>query len=225
MAVDDVRSAASAVTRVPPVTAGNVALALLGLPLVVLGIDVFDVEVGPVVTIGIYWALALVVVGIAVGAEGLSTTDLGFRRPAWIDLGYVVATAAVILLVYTATDPLVEALGLAVREDTGMAGAGVGAGVLLARAVTVGVVEEILYRGYPIERLFAYADSPLVAGGVTWGVFTLAHAVRWPLGNLLQTALVAAVLTVVYLRRRTLVPVVGAHALVWVLAALETVYA
>lgn len=35
---------------------------------------------------------------------------------------------------------------------------------------------------------------------------------------------VAAVFTAVYLRRRTPVPVVGAHALVWALSALGQVY-
>lgn len=41
---------------------------------------------------------------------------------------------------------------------------------------------------------------------------------------MLQTALVAAILTGVYLRRRTLVPVVGAHVLVWVFAVLGRVF-
>lgn len=46
-------------------------------------------------------------------------------------------------------------------------GAGARIGVAFVRSVTAGVVEEILYREYPIERLLAYTDSPLVAGGVT----------------------------------------------------------
>jgi membrane protease YdiL (CAAX protease family) len=102
--------------------------------------------------------------------------------------------------------------------------AGAGLGVALAGAVTTGVVEELLFRGYPIECLLDYTDSALVAGGTTWVVFTVAHAAVWPVGNLLQIAAVAAVLTVVYLRRRTLVPVAGAHALVWILAVLGQFY-
>jgi membrane protease YdiL (CAAX protease family) len=95
---------------------------------------------------------------------------------------------------------------------------GVSIGVALAGAVTTGIVEEILFRGYPIERLLAYTDSSLLAGGLTWAIFTLAHAVVWPVGNLLQIAAVAAILTAVYIRRRTLVPVISAHVLVWVFA-------
>ncbi len=173
---------------------------------------------------GIHWGVALIVVGIAVKGEGLAVADLGFRRPAPVDLGYIVVTAIGILLVYAGTPPLIEALGLPVSESGGLVSTSAGIGVAIAYAVTIGTVEEILYRGYPIERLLAYTDSPLVAGGGTWIVFTAVHALNWPLGSLFQTALVAAVLTVVYLRRRTLVPVVGAHVLVWVFAALGQFY-
>ncbi|MGQ3722389.1 CPBP family intramembrane glutamic endopeptidase [Natrialba aegyptia] len=214
-----------AVTRLPPLTIGNLALALFGLPLVVILLRVTNTEITPVVTIGIYWALALTVIGIAVSGEGLSLPDLGFRRPALVDLGYILVTSVSILFVYIVTPPLIEAVGLPVSEGAGTMGAGVGIGMALAQSVTVGIVEEILYRGYPIERLLAYTESSLVAGGITWIAFTVAHALNWPLGSLLQTALVAAVLTVVYLRRRTLVPVAGAHVLVWVFAALGQFYA
>lgn len=220
----DVRTAVVALCRLPPPTAGTIALALLGLPVSVVAWDVFDANVSPAGTIALHWALAGVVLAVARDVEGLALPDVGFRRPDWVDLVYLVVTAVTVLLVYSLTDPFVSMLGLPVRDDAGAIDASTGIGLALTHAVTIGVVEEVLYRGYPIERLLAYTDSALVAGGVTWGGFTLAHAASWPLGNLVQTALVAAVLTLVYLRRRTLVPVVGAHVLVWVLAALGQVY-
>jgi membrane protease YdiL (CAAX protease family) len=173
---------------------------------------------------GLHWVLALLVLGIALIGEDQSLTDLGFRRPTLVDLAYIIVTSIGILLVYIGTPPFIEALGLPVSESGGLVGSSVGFGTAFAYAVTIGIVEEILYRGYPIERLFAYTDSALVAGGVTWMVFTAVHALNWPLGSLLQTTLVSAVLTVVYLRRRTLVPVIGAHVLVWVFAALGQFY-
>lgn len=221
---EDLRHPVSALSHLPPLTIGNLALALLGLPLFVVLLEVTSTDIQPIATIGVQLALALVVIGIAVRGEGLSLADLGFRRPSLVDLGYVLATSVAILLIYIGTRPLVESLGLPVSNGANAMGAGAGIGVALALSVTTGVVEEILYRGYPIERLLAYTDSPLVAGGATWIVFTAAHAVNWPLGTLLQTSVVAAVLTVVYLRRRTLVPVAGAHALVWVVATLGRFY-
>lgn len=213
----------SRLTDIPPVTAGNLVVALLTLPLFAfLGQTV--VEISPVGELAVQWGIVVAVVGIAVVAEEQSLAEIGFRRPTWADLGYTLATAVAALLVFAGTDPLVAALGLPVAGDAGVMSAGVGIGIALAGAVTTGIVEEILFRGYPIERLLAYTDSPIVAGGFTWGVFTLSHAVVWPIGNLLQIAAVAAVLTAVYLRRRTLFPVIGAHTLVWAFAVMGQYY-
>lgn len=223
--MDDLLSDSVAVsTDLPPLTGGNLVLALLGLPSVVILLEVTNTDLNTIYTMGIHWAVALIVLGIAVRGEGLSLTQLGFRRPSLIDLGYIIVTSVAILLVYSVTPPLIEALGLPVRENGGLVSSSTGFGVAIAYATTIGIVEEVLYRGYPIERLLMYTDSSLVAGGTTWIVFTAAHAMSWPLGNLLQTSLVAAILTVVYLRRRTLAPVVGAHVLVWVFAALGQFY-
>lgn len=216
-------ASASRLTDMPPVTAGNIGLSLLALPLIAL-LGQTVVEIGPIGELAIQWGLVVAVVGIAVSSENQSLAEIGFRRPTWLDLGYTLVTVVAALVVFAGTDPVVAALGLPVAGDTGVMAAGVGIGVALAGAVTTGIVEEILFRGYPIERLLAYTDSPLVAGGLTWGVFTLAHAVVWPIGNLLQIAVVAAVLTVVYLRRRTLFPVIGAHVLVWAFAVLGQYY-
>ncbi|MCF2165973.1 CPBP family intramembrane glutamic endopeptidase [Halobacterium salinarum] len=213
----------SRLADIPPVTAGNLVVALLVLPLFALfGQTV--VEIAPVAELATQWGIVVAVVGVAISVEEQSFAGIGFRRPTWLDLGYTAATVIVVLLVFAGTDPVVEALGLPVTGDAGTMAAGVGVGVALAGAVTTGIVEEILFRGYPIERLLAYTDSPFVAGGLTWGVFTVAHAAVWPVGNLLQIGAVAAMLTVVYLRRRTLFPVIGAHSLVWALAVMGQYY-
>ncbi len=217
------RDLLSRLADIPLVTAGNLALSLLALPLIAL-LGERVVEIGPIAELAVQWGLVAAVVGVAVSGEDQSFAEIGFRRPTWGDLGYTLATAVAALLVFAGTDPVVEALGLPVAGDAGTMTAGVGVGVALARVVTTGIVEEILFRGYPIERLVAYTGSPLVAGGLTWGVFTFAHAAVWPAGNLLQVAAVAAVLTAVYLRRRTLFPVIGAHVLVWALSVMGQYY-
>ncbi|MBP1900502.1 membrane protease YdiL (CAAX protease family) [Halorubrum trapanicum] len=213
----------SGVTEIPPVTLANVAVALFALPLFSFLSQSF-VEIGPIGELAVQWTVAAAVLGVAVAVEGQSLPDVGFRRPAWIDLGYLLAAAAAALLAFAATDPAIEALGLRVADDAGTMTAGASLGVALAGAVTAGVVEEVLFRGYAIERLLAYTGRPLVAGGIAWGAFTAAHAVVWPVGNLVQIAAVAAVFTAVYVRRRTLAPVVVAHVLVWGMSALGQAY-
>ncbi|GAB3669069.1 CPBP family intramembrane glutamic endopeptidase [Halopiger thermotolerans] len=208
---------------IPPVTGVTLVIALVALP--ALAFAASALELSQPVSLALQWLVAIAVVAVTVGVEGRSPSSIGFRRPAWIDLGYLVAAAAGALAIFIATGPLVAALGLPVESGAGGIAELPSLPVALAAAVTAGVVEEILYRGYAIERLLEYSGSPLVAGGLTWLVFTLAHAVAWPLGNLLQVAAVTAIFVVVYLSRRTLVPVVGAHVLVWLLPVLGAFFA
>lgn len=220
----DTRSPAAKLARLSPESVLTLALSLLAVPGVAALAARLDLGLAPVAEVAVQWGVAAAVVGLAVGVEGRSLAALGVRRPSWVDLGYLLATALATLFVFAATDPLVAALGLPLRNGAGAMTTDAGLGVALLAAVTAGVVEELLFRGYPIERLLDATDSALMAGGLTWGAFTLAHATYWPLGNLVQVAATAAVLTVVYLRRRTLFPVVGAHVLVWVLAVLGQFY-
>lgn len=48
---------------------------------------------------------------------------------------------------------------------------------LLVIAVTAGVTESVLYGAYPIERLATLTGSLVVAGALTWLVFTAVHYV------------------------------------------------
>ncbi|WP_135806499.1 CPBP family intramembrane glutamic endopeptidase [Halorussus marinus] len=220
----DVRTSLSKVAQVPPVTLATLGVSLLALPGYAWASTALGLNAPPLVTVAVQWTVAVGVVAVAVGVEGRSLASVGFRRARRGDALALAGAAAAAMLVFAATDPLVTALGLPVRGDSGTLSTGVGLSVALVRAVTTGVVEEVLFRGYPIERLVEYAESPLLAGVVTWGAFTAAHAVAWPLGNLVQISAVAAVFTVVYLRRRSLVPVVGAHVAVWALSVLGRVY-
>lgn len=203
--------------EIPVVTAVTLVIAMGALP----ALSLADSAIGLAepISIALHWLVAFAVVGIAVRLEDLSLSSIGVRRPAWIDLGYLFGTAVVALLIFVFGGSLVEAIGLPVDDAT--SGLEVGSFALaFAGAITTGVVEEVLYRGYAIERLLDYSGSAVVAGGLTWIVFTLVHAVAWPLGNLVQVATVSALFIAVYLRRRTLVPVAGAHVLVWALPVL-----
>ncbi|WP_066414639.1 CPBP family intramembrane glutamic endopeptidase [Halorubrum aethiopicum] len=210
--------------EIPRPTVANLAIALCVLPLFALLERTVRFHPSPVGEIAFQWGCVAAVVGVAVAIEGCSLADLGVRRPTATDLAYALGTALAAFLVFAGTDPLVTALGLPTSAGAGAMSTGVGIGLALVRAVTTGVVEEVLYRGYAIERLAEYTPRPAIAGGISWGAFTLAHAVVWPIGNLLQVAAVSAAFTLVYLRRRSLFTVIGSHVLVWCLAVLGHAY-
>ncbi|MFC6756173.1 MULTISPECIES: CPBP family intramembrane glutamic endopeptidase [Haloarcula] len=212
-------------SRMPAVTWLTLGVALLALPGLVTLIDVLGVSLGPLVQGVLQWAVALAVLGVVVGVEDRSLASVGVRRPTWWDVPYLMGTAIAVLAVFIAGPALLSAAGLPVADGLSSLESTPGLGVSLFAAVTTGVVEEMLYRGYPLERLLEYTDSPAIAGSLTVTVFTLAHLVTWPVGTVLLVGMVSAVWTAVYLRRPTLVPVVGSHVGIWVVAVLGQYFA
>jgi uncharacterized protein len=73
--------------------------------------------------------------------------------------------------------------------------------MLVTRAA---VAEEILFRGYPIERLEELIGSRLAAGTISWAAFTIAYLGGWGWPQLLVAGSGGIILTVVYLWRRNL---------------------
>ena len=200
-----------------PATALGMVLALVALPL----LAALPLEIGDLAAIALKGALVAAIVVIVLGSEGAPLSSIGVARPRLVDVGWTLVVTVLGVGAFVATGPLVSALDLPVREGIPTPSLAIG----IASAVTAGVTEEVLFRGYPIERLIDAGYRPLAAGGLTWAAFTVAHAPSYPAGNLVQIALVALLFTAVYVRTRSLVPVVAGHVLVDLVGVLAYVYA
>jgi membrane protease YdiL (CAAX protease family) len=83
--------------------------------------------------------------------------------------------------------------------------------VLIALFVTGTVLEELLYRGYLIERLILLTGSRWLAGLVSWAAFTLVHLRFFGAGATVDVAVLSAVLVLLYMRTRSLWPAMIFH--------------
>jgi membrane protease YdiL (CAAX protease family) len=83
-----------------------------------------------------------------------------------------------------------------------------------AIVITAGMTEEILFRGYPIERLQAITGSVVLAALIPLAVFVLGHLGGWTLGHLAGVLFGGVLLTGLYLVTRDLVACMIAHALI-----------
>ena len=70
--------------------------------------------------------------------------------------------------------------------------------------VRAAVSEEILFRGYPMERLEELSGSRAIAGLATCTVFTLDHISFWGWHHIFIAGLAGAALTILYLWRRNI---------------------
>jgi len=85
--------------------------------------------------------------------------------------------------------------------------------ILVSRAA---VVEEILFRGYAIERLQELTGSILSAAVISWLAFTAMHINSWGVVFLIYPGFHGVILTLLYVWRRNLSSNIIAH---WVVDA------
>lgn len=159
---------------------------------------------------GIYLAMVALVI-LAHRFDGLREVPLGFvrERPAR-QLGAGILLAAVLLLL------IVGVPALAGADVGGIVGAG--RNVLwfaLVSAVTVGIAEELMFRGYLLGRLRIALGSRAGAIIVSSALFGLLHLVGGDIAQVLVTTAIGALLATarVFWRPCSLATVIVAHIL------------
>ncbi len=162
----------------------------------------------------VWWAVVALIVVWVLRVERRPLRSVGVRPLTGADAALAVAAAIVTLagLVFL-TEAVLPRLGLSEREPMHR---------LLAtpawwRCLSVlraAVSEELLYRGYAIERLAELTRRRALAALVSGVAFTLAHVGTWGWGHLLIAGYGGAVLTLLYLWRRNLGTSMLAHAIV-----------
>ena len=82
-----------------------------------------------------------------------------------------------------------------------------------AGVLTAGITEEIVFRGYPVERLQEITGSTWLAAALPLAVFVLAHLSAWSAGHLVGVFVGGSLLTGLYLWQHDLVACMIAHVL------------
>lgn len=161
------------------------------------------------------WLTAGALLGWVLLVEGRPLGSVSGRRLDPLAFaGVVVAGVAVMLAVSAAVPVLFERLGLDSIEEgmTRLSERSVGS--IIVTAVTAGVTEELLYRGYAIERLAELTGSPLLAGVLSVAAFGIAHyGDFWERDQTLQITVSGAVLAGLYLVTRSLPALIAVHAI------------
>lgn len=187
----------------------GVAIALFGAVLLIAVLSATSIAKGLprwVLLIGPHWLVAGVVVAVVLWAERRQLASIGLEWPSLHDLGWAVVAFVVGILSFMVTRPLVELLGL---SGTGTGGGlrtilSFPIGIVVVLSVSAGITEEVMFRGYPIERLSEMTGSIWIAAALTVVMFTAAHIPLWGLGGALQIGGWTVVVTVLYVRLRNL---------------------
>lgn len=207
-------------------TAVGLTIALAGAPLFVV---VSEWLFGESPAIAIQVALQLLYCGMAafllwfvLRVERLPLTSIGLRRPTWLTvvsgLGLLAVSSYVLAPL---TVPLQRALGTEGMQAGMDQLAAMPVWFRVVVGLTAGMIEEIFYRGYAIERLATITGRAWLGGLISAVIFGLAHVPEWGLGFALAADMPFGLLTTAfYLWRRDLVANMIAHSTGLVVAML-----
>ena len=162
----------------------------------------------------IWWAAVVALLAWVrfAGREPLSS--IGFRRPGMKNIALGVATG-IVSLAGLATILYVIFPALHINEtqsiDQVMSMPLWWRWIIVIRAA---VGEEVLFRGYAIERLQRLTGSARLAGIISCVIFTILHVGYWGWGHILIAGFAGALLTILYIWRRNLWANILAHFIV-----------
>ena len=162
----------------------------------------------------IYWVLVAATLAYVVGVERMPLRSIGFRKPTVRDalaaLAVAAATIAGLAVMYFVVFP-----ALHISEDQQIDKLmSAPAWWLAISVVRAGVSEEVLFRGYPVERLQELSGNRFIAFIVPLVPFTLAHVGPWGWSHVLVAAFGGAMLAGLYMWRRNLWVSILAHCLI-----------
>jgi len=157
-----------------------------------------------IITIVKEWAVTLILLGIVFFWERRAPASIGIKRITgrdvlWGLLGFIVGALSFIF-----TLPLVNALGLGTTSEGIARLAQTPIAWRVAIVITAGITEEILFRGYPIERFAEVTGRIGWGAGIAYIAFVLLHIPFWGLGGTIQIGVWSLVVTVLYVWRRNL---------------------
>jgi membrane protease YdiL (CAAX protease family) len=151
-----------------------------------------------------FWGLTILVLVVLRFGEGLKLLDIGWRGPRWTTLLWGVVAFALIYAVQPLGMMLLRSVGGSLPNDAVQRLMSVPFWLLTLTVVRAGVCEEILFRGYGIERLTAFTGSRVIGAVVPALVFMIGHIDTYGIKYVMFLIPVTTVLTGLYLWRRDL---------------------
>ena len=194
----------------------GLCLALVGPPLIAIIGERLEKAISPrqnqLLCQSALLALLVAVLLIVILGEGLPLSSIGLYPPDWRSLIVGLALAGFFIYVFS---PLAFRLLSYFKLggfESGLAKlAELPVGYWIFAVLVGGVVEEVLYRGYAVERLALMTGSYWVAGMLSVILFGVAHAPLWGWGPALTTFASGSVLTVFYILNQDLMANIIAH--------------
>ncbi|QSX31446.1 CPBP family intramembrane metalloprotease [Shewanella cyperi] len=160
-----------------------------------------------------FWLLAAALLLTVRFGERSPWSSMGLGKPRWAGLGWGLVAGLALLLLYPLIQGLLKAVGLDPSQMNSLDLKTLPPWMVIGMALRAGIVEEVLFRGYLLERLGTLFGQRQLGALLSLIFFVAVHARSWSAGHLIFVAIAGAFLTGLYLWRRDLWTNILAHTL------------
>ena len=173
----------------------------------------------------VLWVMVVLIIALVVNWEKQPLRSIGLQPFKWRSVLWGLALAASLILLTPVWANTLSRVGIQPSFESGFAKlVGLPLWFLVLAAVTAGVAEETLYRGYAVERLAFLTGSYWLGGTISLVIFTLAHVPVWGSGPLLIFLLSGGLITLFYVWEHDLLACIIAHAVTDTVGLISAVY-
>jgi len=205
------------------------SISIFGLSLSLVAPVLYALLIGPVflkpivneqaytlISFGVFWALAFGVLIFTLKIEKLSLITIGWQSLGWKWIFAAIGIGILLSLLVPVFTWLASAVipssqtGTIVEVTSSLSW-----WMILLSVITAGVTEEILFRGYPLERLLGGLANKWVSACISLAFFVAIHAAGWNLAHIIGVVIPLGIaLTGLYLWRRNLIFVMIVHIMI-----------
>jgi len=159
------------------------------------------------------WLVVAVLILLIFYWEHRPLSSIGFKKISKPDIFWGFIVLVIGCTSFLITGPLVSSLNL-VSQSSEISGVlSVPLGLRILMVLTAGITEEIIFRGYLIERLNSFTRRLFISAVISFFAFTIFHIPFWGIGATIQVGVWAIPVTILYVRRRNLTICILVHIL------------
>lgn len=169
--------------------------------------------VSTLIDFAVLWGLAVGVLFYTRGIEKLPLATIGWKQLSWKLIFTAIGLGILLSLLVPVFTLLVSAVFP--PSDTGTITQVVSNfpwWILLLSVLTAGITEEILFRGYPLERLHEMTGNKWISGLISLIFFVAIHSTGWSIAHIIGVVIpLGIILTGLYFWQRNLLFVMIVH--------------
>ena len=172
--------------------------------------------VSTLIYFAVLWGLAFGMLFFTRSIEKLPLTTIGWKPLSWKWIFTAIGLGILLSLLVPVFTLLVNAVFP--PSDTGtitQVASSFSWWILLLSVLTAGITEEILFRGYPLERLHEITGNKWISGVISLIFFVAIHATGWNIAHIIGVVIpLGIILTGLYFWQRNLLFVMIVHVVI-----------